>query len=64
MNSHIANAAAEQGTVSDEINRNIVQINEMANNAREYSEKSTSASKNMAELAVELQKAVGHFKVE
>jgi len=63
MNSQIANAASEQGAVSDEINRNIVHINEMANNATEYSEQSTTASDNMAQLAIQLQTAVSHFKV-
>ena len=63
MNTQIANAASEQGTVSEEINRNIVHINEMANNATEYSEQSATASDNMAQLAVQLQAAVSHFKV-
>jgi methyl-accepting chemotaxis protein len=63
MNTQIAAAAAEQGAVSEEINRNIVHINEMANNATEYSAQSTCASKNMAGLAVKLQTAVSHFKL-
>jgi len=63
MNTQIANAASEQGAVSEEINRNIVHINEMANIATEYSEHNASTSKNMADLALQLQTAVSHFKV-
>ncbi len=63
MNTQIASAAEEQSTVTEEINRNIVNINNVAEQTSEGSKQAAQASDDLASLAEQLKKLVGQFKV-
>lgn len=63
MNTQIASAAEEQSTVTEEINRNIVNINQVAEQTSEGSKQAAIASDDLSRLAEELKKLVGQFKV-
>jgi methyl-accepting chemotaxis protein len=63
MNTQIASAAEEQSTVTEEINRNIVNINNVAEQTSEGSKQAAQASDDLARLAEQLKKLVGQFKV-
>ncbi len=62
MSTQIANAAEEQSSVSDEINRNIVSINDMSNQTADGAAQTSIASEELAHMASELQALVGQFK--
>lgn len=62
MNTQIASAAEEQSAVAEEINRNIVNISQVANQTAVGAQQTASASNEMAKLAAQLQLLVGHFK--
>lgn len=64
MSDQIANAAKEQNTVSEEISRNIVSINDIATQSVASSEQISSANHNLARMASELQDMVSKFKVK
>lgn len=63
MNEQIASAAEEQSAVSEEVNKNIVSVNELAGLSASAAEKTSLSSDDLARLAAELQKMVEHFKV-
>ncbi len=63
MSEQIASAAEEQNAVSEEINRNIIGINNLATNTVGNSEQIAQASDNLAEITNELQKMISGFKV-
>lgn len=63
MNTHIASAAEEQSAVSEEINRSIVRISEIAEKSANGAQQTASASETLAHLAVKLQNVVNQFKL-
>jgi methyl-accepting chemotaxis protein len=63
MNTQIASAAEEQSTVTEEINRSIVSINEVAEQSAVGAQQTAAASDDLAKLADQLKAMVGHFKV-
>jgi methyl-accepting chemotaxis protein len=63
MNAHIASAAEEQSAVADEINRNIVNISQVADQNTENVMQTSKASEELAHLASQLQNLVARFKV-
>lgn len=62
MNAQIASAAEEQSAVSDEINKNVVNINHVAEGVTESAGQTAEASNQLARLAADLQSLVGQFK--
>ena len=62
MNIQIASAAEQQAAVADEINRNVVNINELSSQTKEGSEHTTQASHDLARLAETLNGQVSQFK--
>ena len=63
MSTQIASAAEEQGVVADEVNRNIVRISDMAGQAAEGAQHTSSASRELEQLADELSTIVTQFKI-
>lgn len=63
MNAHIAQAARQQGEVAEETNKNIVNIAQVAEGTANGAEQLATASQEMANLAVNLESQVSHFKV-
>lgn len=62
MNTLIANAAQEQSTVTDEINRNITTIRMAAEQSTQGAEETTTSSEELSRLAADLQHLVAEFK--
>jgi methyl-accepting chemotaxis protein len=63
LNMQIASAAEEQSAVAEEINRNIVNISQEADQSSHGAEQTASASNELARLAVHLQGMVAKFRV-
>ena len=63
MNTQIASAAEEQSAVAEEMNRNIVNISQVANQTAEGGQQTASGAADVAQLAVRLQAAVGRFRL-
>ena len=63
MNTQIANAAAEQGRVAEEINRNVINISEVAEQTVVGAGQSSAANERITGLAGELQGQVGRFRL-
>jgi methyl-accepting chemotaxis protein len=63
MNTQIASAAEEQSTVTEEINRSIVSINEVAEQSATGAQHTAQASDDLARLADQLKGLVERFKV-
>lgn len=63
MNIQIAHAAKEQSTVAEEINKNIIEINGIAEETTQGSQHMTAASVELNNLANQLTDLVGKFKV-
>jgi methyl-accepting chemotaxis protein len=61
MNTQIANAAEEQGRVAEEINRSVINISEVAEQAVVGAGQSTAANQRIAGLAGQLKELVGRF---
>lgn len=63
MNTQIASAAEEQSLVTEEMNRNIININHASEHAADGATQTTSASEELARLASGLQELIGQFRV-
>lgn len=63
MNTQIASAAEQQSTTAEEINRNVVNIREIAGDTSEEARNTAAATDDLARLAVQLQALVGKFKL-
>lgn len=63
MNVQVATAAKEQGQASEEINRNVVRINDLANLCGEQAGQAAQASQELAQLGTQLQEMVQKFNV-
>lgn len=63
MNTHIAEAARQQGQVAEEINVSIVNITRVAEQTDTGTDQLAASSEELSSLAVELQGMVGRFKV-
>ncbi len=63
MNTHIASAAEEQAATTEEMNKNIININQLADETSNSAEQSMSASGELSKLAADLQSLVGQFKI-
>ncbi|RDH86219.1 MAG: hypothetical protein DIZ78_08525 [endosymbiont of Escarpia spicata] len=63
MSAQIASASEEQSAVAEEINRNVVQINDMTEQSAAGAQQTSVASGDLARLATDLQLLVGQFKV-
>ena len=63
MNMQIASAAEQQSATAEEINRNIVNISEVAQETAGGSQQTANASDELARLASDLQAQVGKFTV-
>ncbi|HED16365.1 MAG TPA: methyl-accepting chemotaxis protein [Gammaproteobacteria bacterium] len=63
MSAQIASAAEQQSATAEEINRNITNITEMANETTAGAQQTSTASGDLARLGTELQGLVGQFKV-
>lgn len=62
LNHQIATAAEEQSAVSEEINRNIVNIDQISDNNVNFSQKIEAESQNMKNLSLDLRRLVNQFK--
>jgi methyl-accepting chemotaxis protein len=62
MNTMIASAAEEQSSVTEEINKNIVAISQLAEKTTEASNQTSNSSSQLTELAQDLQVLVSKFK--
>ena len=63
MNTQIATAAEQQSYAADEINRNVVRVNELAEPSREQAGDAAQASRALAELSTRLNNIVEKFTV-
>ena len=63
MNTQIASAAEEQSSVAEEMNRNVVNINQVADESAESVAHTTRASDELAKLAADLQGLVDKFRI-
>ncbi len=63
MNTQIASAAEEQSLVAEEINRNVVGITEISEHTAKGARETASASEDLNNLAGQLQRVVGQFKI-
>jgi len=63
MNSQIAHAASQQGTVAEEINVSVTSISQVAEQSSQATEDLANASDELAKLAVDLQSIVAQFKI-
>ncbi len=59
----ISSAAEEQNAVAEEINRNVINISDIANASTEAANQTLATSENLARLAVELQNVVHQFRL-
>ncbi len=62
MNIQIANAAEEQNAVAEEVNRNIVNISQIAGETVVTTEQIASSGGELKHLAIEMQQLVSQFK--
>jgi len=63
MNAHIAEASRQQGEVVEEIDKNIINITQVADSSASGADQLSTASQEMAGLAVNLEEQVSHFKI-
>ncbi|MCP4128047.1 MAG: methyl-accepting chemotaxis protein, partial [Gammaproteobacteria bacterium] len=63
MNTQIASAAEEQSVVAQEIDKNIVQISDLAESGADNTTQVTNASGSLSKLSEGLQSLVQQFKV-
>ncbi len=63
LNVQIASAAEEQSSVAEEINRNINNVSDIAQQTSTASGQSAATSEELARLASDLQQLIGRFRV-
>lgn len=63
MNTHIASAAEEQTAFAEDINRNINQIAQVAEENANSTSQTTETSQSLAGLATDLQGLISQFRV-
>jgi len=63
QNFQIANATEEQTKVTEEINKNVVNIKDVGHKTAEGAQEAASSSKELARLSVEIGNLLGQFKV-
>ena len=63
MNVQIAAASEEQATVAEEVNKNIVNITEIATETSRGAQSTTQTSSSLATLSMDLQNTIGQFKL-
>ena len=63
MNAHIAEASRQQGHVVEEINKNVVNITQVADDSANGADQLSTASQEMANLAVNLENQISQFKI-
>jgi len=63
MNRQITEAAHQQREVTEVINENIININQVAENTSDHTVELANASNDLSQLATELQELVGRFKI-
>lgn len=63
LNTQIATAAEEQSSVTEEINRNVINIQGISEETASGAEQTSTASAELARLGEQLQALVGQFKV-
>lgn len=63
MNIHIASAVEEQGKVSEEINKSIITLNDIAENSSEKAQNIAHAGSKISQIASESDTLVGTFKM-
>lgn len=64
MSSQIATATEEQSTVTEDMNRNLVRISDMAMQNALGANQTSQAGQELARMAAELQELVGQFRVK
>ena len=64
MITHIATAATQQSSASEEVNNNMEQIARLVKESADGAKQSAQACGDLSGLALDLQKMVGNFKVE
>jgi len=64
MNAQIATASEEQTAVTEEINRNIINISQIADQTAQGSAQTLASSKSLSDLAQKLLSDVSRFKVQ
>jgi methyl-accepting chemotaxis protein len=63
LNAQIASAAEQQSSVAEEINRNIVNISQVAEQTNQGAQQTAAASEELARLAEQLQGLVSQFRI-
>lgn len=63
MNTQIATAAEEQSAVAEEINRNVINVNEVSEQITNATGQIATSSEELASLSNELQTLIGRFKI-
>lgn len=63
MNTQIASAAEEQGSVAEEVNRNVVNITQIADSTAESTNELLAANDNLNSLADQLRTMIGRFRL-
>jgi methyl-accepting chemotaxis protein len=64
MISHIATAATQQSSATEEVNNNMEQIAKLVKESADGAHQSAKACQDLSELALDLQKMVGNFKLD
>jgi methyl-accepting chemotaxis protein len=63
MNTQIASAAEEQSAVADDINRNVINIGQVANEVAGGADESSQASAELTKLAEQQRRLINQFRV-
>ena len=63
MNTQIASAAEEQSAVAEDINRNVINIGQVANEVAGGADESSAASAGLTKLAEQQRRLINQFKV-
>lgn len=63
MVTHIAAATAQQSSTSDQVNNNMEQIAKLVNESAVGSQQAAKACQDLSELAIDLQRMVGNFRL-